>query len=117
MSGAAAEPSRYRLITGLLPKGLAGPALRALKSERGVIASNIVNARGVGRATPLAARGIAAQSEKEMLSVVVPAEEADEVLAYLYETAGIDQPHGGIVYMARLDRATEFLLPDLPEEA
>lgn len=105
-----------RLITGILPKGVAVPTLRAVKRELGVVASNINNARGLGRITPLSHRGMGGQSEKEILNVVVDADVADRAFELIYEEAGIDEPHGGMIYMSRLSRANAFLLPDLPEE-
>lgn len=106
-----------KLITCILPKGVAQPLLEKLKQEHGITRVNINSARGSGKITPLAYRGLGAESEKEILNVAVPAETAEELFAYIYEEADINRPHGGLMYMSRLLHATPMTLPDLPEEA
>jgi len=107
---------RHKHISCILAKGTAAGVIKALKETHGIMAGNINNARGVGKITPLAYRGIAGQSEKEILSVVVPAGRADEIFEFIYHEAEINRPHGGIMYMHVLPRTTEYRLPDLPEE-
>lgn len=103
-------------ISCILPKGIAAEVASSLKEQHGVMSSNINNARGVGKITPLAYRGIAGQSEKEILTVVVSAEDADAVFDFIYHEADINRPHGGIMYMHELERTSEYSLPDLPDE-
>ncbi len=105
-----------KLISCILPKNVAVRVVKRLKEIHGVMSSNISNARGVGKITPLAYRGIAGQSEKEILSIVVSAVNADEVFEFIYYEADIDRPHGGIMYMHALPKTTEYSLPDLPDE-
>ena len=112
MTTAAGE----KLITCILPHGRALPVLEALKEEFGSLAANIHHARGTGRMTPLAWRGAGEATEKDVMSVVVPASRAEEVFAFIYERGGLDQPHGGILYQQSLRKSTEFRLPDLPYE-
>ncbi len=90
--------------------------MRALTKERGLTAVDIHYARGNGRLTPLRYRGIGETSEKEVLTVAVPTEQADEIFEYIYELADINRPHGGLMYMHALLTATRHVLPDLPEE-
>ena len=54
--------------------------------------------------------------EKEILNIVTSAEEADEIFEFIFYEADVNRPHGGIIFMTKLDRATDSLLPDLPEE-
>ena len=105
-----------KFITCILPKGIASNVVKQLKTEHGIISANINNARGVGKITPLAYRGIGAQSEKEILTVEVPEEDADKIFEFIYETANINRPHGGLIYMNKLDKATVFTLPEIPAE-
>jgi nitrogen regulatory protein PII len=105
-----------KLVTCVVPKGLGMDTLKAVRKHFGVEASNIHNARGVGRHTPLRARGIGDQAEKEVFSFIVSADRADEAFEYVYHEAHVDQPHGGIIYMSAITAATPFMLPDLPEE-
>ncbi len=88
----------------------------ALKSRYGIITANMNFARGVGRLTPLAYRGIGEQTEKEILTVVVSEAQADEIFTFIYHDANINRPHGGLMYMHPLQQNIPFSLPDIPEE-
>ncbi len=104
-----------KLITCIMPCGRAPPVLEALKEQLGILA-NIHHARGTGRMTPLAWRGVGEAAEKDVMSVIVAASRAEEVFGFIYEHGGINRPHGGILYQQPLGKSTEFLLPDLPDE-
>lgn len=110
------EVYKQKLIICILPKGIAIKVVKKLKEERGIMSTNINNARGVGKITPLAYRGIAGQSEKEILTVVVPEDQSEELFEYIYTVADINRPHGGLMYMHALPMATPFTLPEIPEE-
>lgn len=106
----------HKLITCVLPLGVAVPLARALKSEKGIVTAHVSNARGVGKLTPTADRRLGDHTEKHILSVVVDDEDADEAFALIYHEAGINQPHGGLMFMSRLKDYVPLVLPDLPEE-
>jgi hypothetical protein len=108
--------SGEKLLTCILPHGRALPVLRALKEELGITAITIHHARGTGRMTPLAWRGVGEAAEKDVMTVTVPASRAEEVFSFIFERGGIDRPHGGILYQRPLSSSTEFVLPDLPDE-
>lgn len=105
-----------KVITCILPSGRAMPLLNRLVKEKGITAVDTHFARGLGRITPLRHRGIGETSEKEILTVQTPAAEADALFEFIYEVAEINRPHGGLIYMQALARATPFTLPELPEE-
>lgn len=105
-----------KLITCILPKGVAHEMVEKLKDEHELMTSDIKTARGVGKITPLAYRGLGAQTEKEILTVVVSADSADEIFEYIYHEANINRPHGGIMYIYPLSQATRYEVPALPEE-
>jgi hypothetical protein len=105
-----------KMICCILPKGVALGVSVRLKEAHNIVSSNISNARGVGKITPLAYRRIVGQSEKEILSVVIAAEIADDIFAFIYQEAEIDKPHGGIMYMHSLYRSTEYHLPEIADE-
>ncbi len=106
-----------KLISCILPKGTAMPVMKALKEDKGIITANIHSARGAGRLTPLDYRGMGETTEKEVLDVIVDTSKADEIFGFLYTVAEIDQPHGGLMYMQALIRATPYRLPEIKEEA
>ena len=100
-----------------MPKGICLEVIKSLKEEMGVITANVNTARGLGKLTPLAYRGVGEQSEKEILTVTVVSDNADEIFGYIYDEAGIGKPHGGLIYMSNLDHVSAYSLPeDLPEE-
>lgn len=87
-----------------------------LRESFGTVSANINNARGVGKITPLAFRGVGEQTEKEILTVEVNVENADEMFEFIYEAADINRPHGGIMYMHPLLQSTEYVLPEINGE-
>ena len=100
-----------------MTKGICHDVLKSLKEEKGIITANVNTARGLGKLTPLAYRGVGEQTEKELLTVTVPGEDADEIFGFIFDEARIDRPHGGLIYMTNLDRVSAYSLPsDLPEE-
>ena len=111
-----ADTKLCKLITGILPGGIATDVLRKLRDEKGIIAAHANSARGMGKLTPRAYRGVGEQTEKHILNVVVDADRADEIFEYIYHEGKIDRPHGGIIFMTRLQHQTPFILPELPEE-
>jgi len=109
--------STSKLITCILPKGGAMPVLKELKQELDIVACNINHARGSGRFSPLAERGVGEQTEKEILSVVVDEAQAEAVFAFVFRAAKIDRPHGGLVFQSALSLATQYQIPaELPAE-
>lgn len=111
------SPEPQKVITCILPKGRAMPLLRLLAADYGLAAIDVHYARGIGRITPLRHRGIGETSEKEVLTVMVPAGHADDLFEFIYHTAEINRPHGGLMFMHALRIATDFRLPALPEES
>jgi nitrogen regulatory protein PII len=110
------KDGNHKLITCILPIGVAHSVVQTLKNEKQFVTANVSNARGLGKQTDLKHRRLGDQTEKQILTVVVPDDQADEIFEFIYHEAHIDRPHGGLVFMSNLDRATPFVLPDLPEE-
>lgn len=108
---------KKKLITCILPKGVAAPMSRRLKDEKGIEACDINNARGVGRSTQLRTQRLGDVVEKEIMTVVTSAEQADEIFDFIFYEADINRPHGGMIFMTKLERSSHFELPNLPEEA
>lgn len=104
------------LITCVLYRGGGEKVLRALFG-RGITRTGHSPARGSAIGDPVESDGLPRQFEKEVVTCVVDASEADEVFAFIFETAEIDRPHGGFMYMERLGRASAYALPDGMKEA
>ena len=110
------KKSEKKIITCILSKGTAIDVIRKLKEDKGIITSNVQSARGMGKLTPMAYRGVGEQTEKEILTIVVDTDISDEIFEYIYAVAKIDRPHGGIIYIAKLHQASTYTVPDLPAE-
>ncbi|HEX7705949.1 MAG TPA: P-II family nitrogen regulator [Thermoanaerobaculia bacterium] len=103
-----------KLITCILPAGVADEVVRRLESELGIIEAGVSKARGMGHLTPRR-YGAGVETEKEILTVVVPEAQADDLFRFLFDAARIDRPHGGIMFMNPLMQATQFELPKIEE--
>lgn len=104
-----------RLITCILYQGGGTEILKALRA-RGLTTANVHHARGSAIGDPPGKKGLPSTFAQEIVTVVVPAEQADEIFDLLHEKGEIDQPRGGFLYMERLRRAVPFKLPEIPEE-
>lgn len=109
------EPQK--IIFCILPKGQGMTLVEFLAREHGLTGVDVHYARGVGRITPKHMALAGKTTEKEVVTVVVPADQADKYFEFIYEAAGICEPHGGLMYMHALRLSTPFELPDLPEES
>ena len=103
--------TEQKMIQAIIPMGTALPVLKALREEKALDAANINFARGVGRFVRGSERRLGDDQEKEILSVVVPKDRADEIFEWLFHKANVDRPHGGIVYMLPLSHASAFSIP------
>ena len=108
--------TKHKMITAILPKGNAQKLVEKLVHEHGISRVNVNHARGIGRITPLRHRGIGETTEKEIVTVLIENERAEEIFEYIFYEADINRPHGGLLYQQPTFAATEFNLPDLPEE-
>jgi len=107
---------KSKLISAILPKGIALDVIRNLRKEKRINNANLNYARGTGKLTPLKYSEGIVEREKEILTVVVVEERSDEIFDYIYETANINRPHGGVMYMYELAQSTEYVMPDVSEE-
>ena len=107
-----------KLITSIIPKGAGRRVLQGLRREHGINTGNINMARGVGMSNPLFTRGLGEQTEKEILTVVVSAEQADEIFDFIFDLADIGEPHHGIIFQSTLLCSSAYDLPQgLAEES
>jgi hypothetical protein len=105
-----------KLITCIVPKGVASGLQKALIERWQLHAANIHHARGVGRNVPLSKRGFGEQLEKEVLEVAVDQNIADEIFEFAYDHLELSLFAGGMIYMTNQPKSTVYELPDLPTE-
>ena len=84
-----------------MPAGHGTEVLENLRRETGVISAFAHHARGIGTHS---LRHRVYSDEKQILTVPVDAERADEVFNFLYFSAGLDTPHAGMIMMGRAFR-------------
>jgi len=101
-----------RLITCILPQGSGIGLIERLSREQGISSANISAGRGRG-AGPIGSIG--AWDEIEMLTVTVPAEDADKIFDFIFHVGELDRPRGGIMFQQVVSPITEFNLPHIED--
>ncbi|UUY10304.1 hypothetical protein LRS11_09870 [Pseudomonas sp. J452] len=123
MSGLAIDipGGAAKLITCVLPdNGMDRQVLRMLREEWGITRAHSVHCRGVAvlQAAKAPRDKVPEAALARVLSVVVDAQQADEVFDFICVQAGLNQPDSGSVYMTALHFATPLTMPaGVPEEA
>lgn len=123
MTSSAPTPvagSAAKLIRCLLPDdGTDRRLLRRLRDQQGITRANSTSCRGVSILRDATTRrGKLPEPElARLVTVIVDADRADTLFAFIYAQAHIGRPGGGAVTMAPLAVATSFLMPaDVPNE-
>jgi hypothetical protein len=114
--GARAAPRAAdgKLITCFLPKGKGLEVADLLHHRGGMISCDFTSGRGRGLAQSVSyGRWV----EVDILSIIVRAEEAEDIFELIYHEAGIGHFQGGFIFQADLLRSTPFTLPEIPDEA
>jgi hypothetical protein len=110
-------PQPHKQITVIVPQGQGIPLLEQLHA-RGVLRAALGSARApftVVKRKGGISRTYSYSVEKDILDVVVLAEEADELFRFLHGAARIGEAHGGFMYQGPVTQASAFVLPaDLP---
>ncbi len=107
---------KTKLISAILPKGIALSLIRKLKEEKNINTVTLNYARGTGKLIAIRNRKNVVEREQEILTVIVEEERSEEIFEYLYEQADVNKPHGGLMYMYSLKQSSEYLLPDVLDE-
>lgn len=99
-------------IVCIVPKGIGAVLVQGLSQEYCIHNANFSHARGAGRSEKIQDRGVGEQREKDVFSVTVDQDIADEIFEYLFFKGEMDQPHKGIVYMQAAPRSTAMEVPE-----
>lgn len=100
------------LITAVVPAGRADTLLKAVR-DVGAMGGMVHMARGTGARERLGLLGIAIDAEKEVVSVIVPADHQDLIAEAIYNAGELGAPGNGYLYMTVLDRMATYI----PDEA
>ena len=103
-----------KIITCILPdEGQDMALLKALRKEKGVITANTFQCRGFGlqlRRKYMGKRQVAGYSVR-VVTVMVQAEQADDLFEYIFYQVNFDHPCPGLIYQGDLLAATPYTLP------
>ncbi len=69
------------------------------------------HARGYGARERLGALGVAVETEKDVLSLLVSTEQRDTVFEAIFKAGGMDAPGVGIMFVTPVEKAASFV-PD-----
>jgi nitrogen regulatory protein PII len=101
------------LITAIVQRGNAETVVQASR-RAGAQGATIFYARGTGvRQKHLGILGITVSAEKEVIYIVVPADQADRIFEKIYVAANMDTPGMGMVYMTPLEKMATYVPPEV----
>jgi nitrogen regulatory protein PII len=100
------------MITAVVPAGRADTILKACW-DLGAIGGIVHLARGHGARERLGLLGIAVETEKEVISLVVASDHQELIAEAIYHAGGLDVPGGGYLYITALERLATYI----PEQA
>lgn len=103
---------KMKLITCYVREGLGKPAIAALFHNYNIASADSHVARGIGKSSQFKKRGREHQLEKDIVTVMVSADLAEEVFEFLFHKVKIDQPHGGVMFMNDLSHSSDYSTPD-----
>lgn len=66
-------------------------------------------ARGYGARERFGALGVAVETEKDVISVLVSTDQRDMVFEAMYKAGGLDRPGAGIMYITPIDKAASYV--------
>ena len=104
MSGELIVLTDAVLITAVVQRGAADMVVQVAQ-EAGAQGATIFHAHGTGvRQKRLGILGLTINAEKEVLYIVVPADQADLIFERIFVSAKMDTPGMGILWMTPLGR-------------
>ena len=107
------KTEKSKVITCILPKGTGHELMVYLEKEKGICTASHSTARGTGMVRIIGRRGFGQSIEKDVITVVVPNRQADDLFDEIYIEMNVNRPHGGFIYMAKLQHSVPFVLPEM----
>ena len=96
------------LITCVVQAGRADDILRAAR-DAGARGATVHHAKGTGVRERLGVLGVAVEAEKEIVTIIVSAEQQNWVFNSIYKAGKLDTPGMGFIYTMPLEKAATYL--------
>ncbi len=97
------------LITCVVQEGRADVILKAARKLGVSIGASVFHAKGTGVRERLGLWGIAVETEKDVVSILVSSEQRDMVFDALYRVGGLDTPGVGFMYIVPLEKLATYM--------
>lgn len=104
------KKSSFKSITLITRPGKGVPLVERL-FKQGLSMVDLQHARGSVVGGPQNKKGQPIESEHEILTCIVPADQANDYFSLLYEWGEVDQPQNGFLYLQDLLHSTQVELP------
>jgi nitrogen regulatory protein P-II 1 len=95
--------NQYDLIITIINKGCSQLVIKASK-EAGAEGGTTLMGRGAGIHETKTLLGIPIEPEKEIVLTAIPQEQTDQVLNAIIQSAGLDKPGTGVVFVVELKK-------------
>ncbi len=97
------------LLTAVVQRGAADLVVR-VALEAGAQGATVFHAHGTGvRQKHLGILGLTVNTEKEIIYIVVPNEQADHLFERVFVSAKMDTPGMGILWLTRLEKMATYV--------
>ena len=101
------------LITVVVQRGVADLVVQ-VAVDSGAQGATVFHAHGTGiRQKHLGLLGLTVNTEKEIIYIAVPSEQADTMFERIFVSAKMDTPGMGILWMTRLDKMATYVPHDV----
>lgn len=97
------------LITCVIQADRGDMILKAARKLGVSVAASVYHAKGTGVRERLGLWGIAVETEKDVVSVLVSSEQRDVVFDALYSAGGLSTPGVGFMYITPLEKLATYL--------
>lgn len=96
------------LITCIVQRGMADTIVDAAQ-DAGAQGATVYYAHGSGVRERLGVLGLTIEAEKEVITIVVAADQVDRVFESMYVAGKLDTPGMGFIYVSRLEKAATHI--------
>ncbi|MGD2021120.1 MAG: P-II family nitrogen regulator [Thiohalocapsa sp.] len=101
------------LLTAVVQRGTADMVVR-VAMEAGAQGATVFHAHGSGiRQKSMGILGLTVDTEKEVIYIVVPNEQADHIFERVFVAAKMDTPGMGILWLSKLEKMATHIPQDI----